>query len=91
MAGTLSTVNAKRRDAISANSMEGLQVDAQRAIRMLYENYRGETSIRHVIPRRIWFGSTEWHPEDQWLLEGYDLDRQEMRSYSLKEIRSFFI
>jgi hypothetical protein len=59
-------------------------------IKMLYTNHRGETSIRHLIPERIWFGKTEFHPEEQWLLEAFDLDRQASRCYALKEIRAFF-
>jgi predicted DNA-binding transcriptional regulator YafY len=59
-------------------------------IRILYTNHRGETAVRRIVPKRVWFGRTEWHPEPQWLLEAFDLERQAMRSYALKEIRSFF-
>ena len=27
-----------------------------------YTNYRGERAYRTVLPVRIWFGETEWHP-----------------------------
>lgn len=70
--------------------MPDQQKDAQKEICILYTNHRGETSVRRLVPIRIWFGKTEWHPEEQWLLEGFDLDRQAARSYALKEIRAFF-
>ncbi len=53
-----------------------------------YVNHRGETGDRHVRPIRIWFGSTAWHREAQWLLEAWDLDRQATRDFALAGIRS---
>ena len=35
---------------------------------------------------RVWFGKTDWHPDEQWLLEGYDHDRQATRNYALADI-----
>lgn len=37
-------------------------------VTLTYRNWRGEVAERTIIPRRVWFGSTEWHPEPQWLL-----------------------
>ena len=38
------------------------------SVKICYTNYRGETAIREITPKTIHFGSTEWHPEPQWLL-----------------------
>lgn len=35
---------------------------------ILYRNWRDETAVRRVVVVRWWFGSTQWHPEPQWLL-----------------------
>ncbi len=54
-----------------------------------YRNHRGELATRHVVPDRekpLWFGSTEWHQEPQWLLRGYDLYRQAVRDYALNDV-----
>lgn len=51
-----------------------------------YTNYKGETAVRRVRPIRLWFGSTGWHPEAQWLLEAFDLDRGETRDFALRDI-----
>lgn len=48
-----------------------------------YRNYRGEVSIRTFWPRRVWFGSTEYHPEEQWLLDVWDVDKDAERTYAL--------
>lgn len=52
-----------------------------------YVNHRGERGTRRVQPQRAWFGRTEWHPQDQWLVECFDLDRGALRNYSLSEIQ----
>lgn len=54
-----------------------------------YKNWEGKTSIRHIIPEKIYFGSTKWHLKEQWLLEAYDLDKKEKRIFALKEIIKF--
>jgi len=57
------------------------------AMKVVYKNYRGEKSIRHVLPLRIWYGSTEWHKKEQWLMEVYDLEKRSKRDYALKDWR----
>lgn len=60
-------------------------------VSILYTNYRGETAVRRIIPRKIWFGKTDWHPEDQWLLDAVDVEKGAERSFALKDIRSWFV
>jgi hypothetical protein len=43
-------------------------------IRVTYTNWRGETRERHILPRKLWYGPTKWHPEPQYILEAEDLD-----------------
>lgn len=50
-----------------------------------YTNYRGETSDRMVVPIGLAFGATEWHPEPQWLLWAYDLERAAIRAFALRD------
>jgi len=65
--------------------------DADKAtVNIVYTNYRGETGLRKIIPKRIWFGSTDWHPEEQWLLDAYDVNKNGDRSFALKDIRAWF-
>jgi hypothetical protein len=54
-----------------------------------YTNHRGERSIRTVMPLTIKFGPTEHHPEPQWILEAWDLEKAAHRSFPMKDIRSF--
>lgn len=54
-------------------------------IKMVYRNWKGEVGERTIIPRRVWFGSTEWHPEMCWLLTAYDVDKDDMRDFALED------
>ena len=60
-------------------------------IKVRYTNYRGETAVRTIIPLKIYWGSTEYHPTEQWLLEVLDVERQANRIYALKEIHEWFV
>ena len=59
------------------------------AVRILYTNYKGETGYRDIIPQKIWFGSTEWHKEEQWLLDAMDLGKSALRNFAMKDIKEW--
>lgn len=59
------------------------------AITVRYKNYRGEISIRKIIPLSLTFDSTEYHKEKQWLLEVWDLEKLAHRTYALKDIEEW--
>lgn len=65
-------------------------INKNETVNIVYTNYRGETAVRQVIPKRIWFGGTDWHPEQQWLLDAFDIAKGADRSFAMKDIRSWF-
>ena len=65
----------------------GLPIHGTHECRFIYTNWRGETAPRRVGAMSVWFGSTEWHPEPQWLMHGIDLDKMETRDFALKDMR----
>jgi hypothetical protein len=54
-----------------------------------YTNYRGEYGVRKAIPIRIVFGNTNYHADTQWLLEAFDVEKQENRTYAINDITHF--
>ncbi|MGP7813776.1 WYL domain-containing protein [Glutamicibacter soli] len=54
-----------------------------------YINHRGERSSRRIHPIRIWFGSTEWHPSNRWLLEAHDYARDSIRNFALSDVHGW--
>ena len=54
---------------------------------IIYTNYRGETAVRNIEPLDMRHGSTEWHPQPQWLLAAMDLDQNVEREFAFNEIQ----
>lgn len=63
-------------------------VPSELVVLLDYTNYRGERGTRRVVPQRVWFGATSWHPQDGWLLEAYDVEKQAQRDFALSCIHS---
>lgn len=59
--------------------------DEPRPVTLTYTNWRGETAARSIIPTRVWWGSTPWHHEPQWLLTAVDAEKGLERDFALKD------
>jgi predicted DNA-binding transcriptional regulator YafY len=55
-------------------------------IAIFYQNYRGEKTWRNIVPSRMWYGETIWHPAEQWFLDAFDLDRDCFRTFAIADI-----
>ena len=54
-----------------------------------YTNWKGQVSDRRILPIGTYWGSNEWHPEDQWLLVAQDLDKGAIRHFAHKDIQAW--
>ena len=58
-----------------------------------YANWRGERAFRLVWPQQLWFGFNDGHPEPQWLLDAYDVEKDErvsaIRTFAMNGIHSW--
>ena len=63
--------------------------DERYVVDVLYVNYRGETAMRRIIPGHLFFGHTEYHPDDQWLLDVFDYDKKVSRTFAMKDIKEW--
>ena len=52
-----------------------------------YENHRGVTERRRVLPMNIWYSATEHHPVACWMLRAHCLDRKALRDFKLTKMR----
>ncbi len=66
-----------------------MTLDTKKTLRILYTNYKGETAVRTILPKELKFGSTEYHPEEQWLLVAFDLEKNAERTFAVKDIQSW--
>lgn len=58
-------------------------------VKILYKNWKGETRERQIDPTQIWFGSTEYHPEEQWFLKAHDVEKDAARDFAMRDILKF--
>jgi predicted DNA-binding transcriptional regulator YafY len=55
-------------------------------IRFRYKNWQGVVAERTARVVSLVYGSTEWHPEPQWLLRAFDFERQDVRLFALRDM-----
>lgn len=60
-----------------------------RAVWIDYTNYRGERGVREVVPLGIRFGATEHHPEPQWLMDAYDVQKEAERTFAMNDVHAW--
>lgn len=58
---------------------------SEQKVKFIYTNYKGSTRERTVTPVEIFFGSSLWHVEEQWILRAIDVEKGE-RDFALKDI-----
>ena len=52
-----------------------------------YTNWRGETARRVIRPIHMWWGKTEWHPDEQWMLTAWDCEKDAVRDFAWQDMR----
>ena len=57
-----------------------------RVMQWTYVNWRGQKRVRRVLPHHLWFGSTEYHPEKQWLIQCTDLQDGKQKDFAVSGI-----
>lgn len=51
-----------------------------------YVNWRGVSGHRKAEVMSTFYGSTEHHPEEQWLLKGYDMNKDAVRIFGMRDM-----
>ena len=80
--------NSRTPHAPAGAQSESRPLRDEDAIIFWYRNYKGEEGYRRVIPISLRFGKTEWHPEDQWLLLGFDTEKKVEREFALADAKN---
>lgn len=75
-----------------AAATPGYQFKPGEVVVIDYVNYRGERSVRRILPlgRYMFFGADKFHTEPQWLLPAMDLDKGAMRTFALRDIKEWW-
>jgi hypothetical protein len=54
-----------------------------------YTNHKGQRALRKIVPRRIYYGESPWHPGGQYLLNALDVDKRAERTFAMASIHSW--
>lgn len=63
----------------------------EQIVRIVYTNWKGETAERAIRPIELWYGATEYHPEEQWLLRALDIEKNDERNFAMRDIKEWDI
>lgn len=72
-------------------------IDPEHAVMMAsqvyidYTNYRGERGVRLIQPQPdgLYWGSNEYHREEQWLLRAIDVEKKTLRTFAMRDIHGW--
>lgn len=76
---------AAARAALKAIAPDAPQVDLE-PLEFDYTNWEGKHSRRRAVPSYVWYGSTTWHPDPQWLMTAHDLKQDASRDFAMADI-----
>jgi predicted DNA-binding transcriptional regulator YafY len=57
-------------------------------LKFTYKNWKGIISERRIdmYSIKIYYGEVEWHEGEQWLMEAIDLDKNDFRTFAIRDI-----
>ena len=60
----------------------------QLSIKFIYKNYKGVIAERHVAPKNIFYGGSDYHSGqgDKLFLSAYDLEKETTRHFLIEDI-----
>ena len=60
----------------------------QLSIKFIYKNYKGVVAERHVAPKNIFYGGSDYHSGqgDKLFLSGFDLEKETTRHFLIEDI-----
>lgn len=61
--------------------IKGFEINKGDKLNFDYTNWQGVTGRRTAVVERIWFGSTEWHPDAGVLIEATDCEKNVVRYF----------
>lgn len=54
-----------------------------------YTNWKGQRSLRWIMPEKVFFGPTEFHRTPQWILSAFDVEKKAWRHFAMADIKSW--
>jgi hypothetical protein len=64
-------------------------MDPRRIVWIDYTNWRGERGWREILPGRIEFENSEYHPDTQHVLYATDVAKHDERTFAMKDVHEW--
>lgn len=64
-------------------------VNDMQVVTIDYTNHDKKRSIRKIMPLCLYWGHTEWHPMQQWLLKAWCFEKAAERDFAIADIREW--
>jgi predicted DNA-binding transcriptional regulator YafY len=52
-------------------------------LHIAYMNWKGVIRERIIVPIKMWYGKTDWHPVPQYLLEALDVEDGKVKDFAM--------
>jgi predicted DNA-binding transcriptional regulator YafY len=65
---------------------EILEVKSGMTIAFHYKNWQGISAVRTCEVIGFYYGQNEWHKENQFLLKGLDLEKNQERTFAIRDM-----
>ena len=73
-------------DRVQDHATFPLEFAPGQIINFRYRNWQGVTADRSARIISLVYGSTDWHPEAQWLLKAFDFEKQAERLFAIRDM-----
>jgi predicted DNA-binding transcriptional regulator YafY len=70
----------------SSNPSREFAIAPGQVVKFRYRNWQGIVADRTARFEALVYSSNEWHPEPQWLVKAFDLDKGEARLFALQDM-----
>ena len=71
------------RTQLDFGRIDGVTIRLHTKCRFTYRNWKNEVEVRYVRPMRVYWGTTEYYPEPGWLMHAFDVEKNQLRDFSL--------
>lgn len=62
-------------------------MNTPKRMRCTYTNYKGEVAVRTITVLGIWYGSTDWHKDEQFFIGGRDEETGLYRDFAMRDMK----
>ncbi len=71
---------------MNMNQISEQSFNKEQKVLLDYTNYAKQRSVRQIFPIKMVYEATQRHPEQQWLVYAWDIERKDYRYFAMQEM-----